>query len=247
MSICTKCHGSPSNRARPLTELKMILIRTMIASTLPSLRSKCQELLAWNAASCLSVTKWLRSLKVNPSLDTLLSAVGQSGIGSSHLGFLNSGQTGHWSPVKSSGSWELGRSSDPLLSHSLICSCCVSSIHFLTNWQDGQWLWPPPSAGPDYRPNIHPSFACLLPFIAANMSLLPSSGQCLSNGGHWFIFLLYLQRSRLFISLHFYIEPNGQYVSACSFWHSSTSPFSEEDWRTGTRASWLPLSVAQAQ
>lgn len=133
----------------------------MIASSLPSCRSKCQELLAWNAASCLSV--WLRSLRVNPSLDTLLSAVGQSDVGSSHLVFLNSGHIGCRSLVKSSGSWELGRSSDPFLSHSLHpFALCVSLQSFsdkLAGWSVASY-----QRRPNFRPNTHPSFAFLLPF-----------------------------------------------------------------------------------
>lgn len=95
-------------------------------------------------------------------------------IGSLRSGILNSGQTGHWSPLKSNRSWEPGRPTEPSppsIHPVFLCSSSIPSSRELVGWSV---VVASSQRRPILSPAIHHSFACLLYLISANIPSFPS-------------------------------------------------------------------------
>lgn len=90
-------------------------------------------------------------------------------------------------------------------------------------------VWSVPSI-----PLIWPSVSKqLLPFVCFFLLYPPHS---------WPLLSAFHQHATIYVQMS-----RAVYGSVCSVWHRSASPFCEEDWRTGTGASWPRLRAAQAQ
>lgn len=140
----------------------------------------------------------------------LLTEEGKTDIDSLLMDVLNSGQTRHWSSFKSSRSWEMGRSSDPLDHPSicpLFCAAFLSVFKKLAGWSIEQR---PHSIG---LLSLLFSFACsLLPihpsvlkktlWLCFSFILLCSAPHCLHQHSSSFV-------SSMVVSMCLYAPPGS--------------------------------------
>lgn len=135
-------------------------------------------------------------------------------------------------------SWEWGRSSDPL-SHPSIHPLFFVQLFYQAGWMVNSSGLLPAQA---LFQSCHPPFICMpslfnqckdLYFPSIPPSCWSVSKQLLALVHFPTLFSTLVTAS--FSAFHHYhpfihvVSRGGQYMSVCSFWHWSTSPFSEED------------------